>query len=119
MDQGEAIYPVAAWALIDNKVTGLIAVADRNLSRVPLGEIAYKTRQELSKAQITLIGLGSIGHEPELIQQITDQVDLFLDDQAASITYDQKEQVITLLYAKEMKDKKWREEVGLGEAGQL
>jgi len=59
-DQGESIYPVAAWALIDNHVTGLIGVTDRNLAFVPLGEIAYKIRHELSEYQAAQVGLALV-----------------------------------------------------------
>lgn len=98
-DRGESIYPVAVWALIDYQVTGLIGVAGRNLTTVPLGgSITYKIRHELSEDQVALIGLTLMELEPELLEKITTKVEEHLERAEMFLSSAKKAEIIATLY---------------------
>ncbi len=113
MAQEEAIYPVAAWALIDNKVTGLIAVADRNLSQVPLGEITYKTRQELSADQVFLIESTPAELKTDVLEKVIYFVEKFMNRSESTFSPSEKSEIITLLYRDTFHNPDWRKKLGI------
>lgn len=108
-----AVYPVAAWALIDNKVTGLIGGADRNLATVPLGEIAYKTRHQLTGEQLALACPVSIDLEPELLAKVIQIIEKQLQQSGATLSPYEKAEVIAVLHHNAQTNRDWQKQIGV------
>jgi hypothetical protein len=61
-DKKQTIWPVAAWGIVNGKVTGLIGVLsdEGHLVGPPPGKKSYKTREELNQGQIRALSTGGV-----------------------------------------------------------
>lgn len=115
---GEEIYPIAAWALINNQVTGLIGVENRNLTTVPLGETAYKTRHQLSGEQLALACPMSIEPEPELLAKVIQAIEVQLEQSGTCLSPHEKAEVIAALHQTAQANMDWQKQLGVCIQGQ-